>query len=83
MYCTLNVRFTVHKTHYMRVSRSKSKSGSSSHTGGSKQGRAALLYSMLGTTEVKSVTVSSLSSLNILLSINSPLLSFGVTGLTD
>ena len=32
---------------YMRVSRLKSKSGSSSHTGGSIQGRAALLYSML------------------------------------
>ena len=38
---------------YMRVSRLKSKSGSSTHTGGSVQGRAALLYSMfLNTTRV-------------------------------
>ena len=34
---------------YMKVSRLKSKSGSSSHTGGSVQGRAALLYSMVVT----------------------------------
>ena len=32
---------------YIRVSRLKSKSSSSSHTGGSVQGRAALMYSMV------------------------------------